>query len=397
MKNIFTAMGFALCLTATMSMAQTTNTIPYEDSFESYAAGSNLIGTVWQGDTNTIAIVTSLNYSASAGYPLTNANHTKVMAFSDGTITNELDGTSLTVVAIDTMLRPVFSEPPTGAQLESVSNSQVSLYFATNGVPTVFHGVLSGTSPENPPSNLEWTALTNTTPLTPGSWVRLTIMMHYDNSLETGVISMFKVAVNGNFVNSPNGYSEPYVTNAPSGGPWFVSPKWDDGDLRMHRIALSGSGMLDDMVVTTNEIAFNPPVGPAYATNGTSIAWMQGQGLSTNGTYPTWDDVAMADEDGDGAPTWSEFYAGTQPTNLASTLKIVSLTYSNGLPLLKWIGSSNALAPYAVQWSSNLMSIGNWTPATNNLPITQGTNETSLPLPVSNPAFLQVIVETNAP
>jgi hypothetical protein len=105
----------------------------------------------------------------------------------------------------------------------------------------------------------------------------------------------------------------------------------------------------------------------------------------------------MADEDGDGAPTWSEFYAGTQPTNLASTLKIVSLTYSNGLPLLKWIGSSNALAPYAVQWSSNLMSIGNWTPATNNLPITQGTNETSLPLPVSNPAFLQVIVETIAP
>jgi hypothetical protein len=379
-----------------MSMAQTTNTIPYEDSFESYAAGSNLIGTVWQGDTNSaIAIVTSLNYSASAGYPLTNANHTKVMAFSDGTITNELDGTSLTVVAIDTMLRPVFSEPPTGPQLESVSNSQVSLYFATNGFVTVFSGIQLYAAPSNPNDGWEWTALTNTTPVTPGEWVRLTVVMNYD-SVINGPVSMFKVAINGTFINSPNAYLSANVGDS-KGGPWFVSPKWDDGDLRMHRIALSGSGMLDDFVVTTNEIAFNPPVGPAYATNGTSIAWMQGQGLSTNGTYPTWDDVAMADEDGDGAPTWSEFYAGTQPTNLASTLKIVSLTYSNGLPLLKWIGSSNALAPYAVQWSSNLMSIGNWTPATNNLPITQGTNETSLPLPVSNPAFLQVIVETIAP
>lgn len=396
MKNIFTAMGFALCLTATMSMAQTTNTIPYEDSFESYAAGSNLIGTVWQGDTNSaIAIVTSLNYSASAGYPLTNANHTKVMAFSDGTITNELDGTSLTVVAIDTMLRPVFSEPPTGAQLESVSNSQVSLYFATNGFVTVFSGIQLYAAPSNPNAGWEWTALTNTTPVTPGEWVRLTVVMNYDSDIN-GPVSMFKVAINGTFINSPNAYLSANVGDS-KGGPWFVSPKWVDGDLRMHRIALSGSGMLDDFVVTTNEIAFTPPVGPAYATNGVLISWMETSGLSTNATNTTWDAVALADEDGDGAPTWSEFYAGTQPTNLASTLKIVSLTYSNGLPLLKWIGSSNALAPYAVQWSSNLMSIGNWTPATNNLPITQGTNETSLPLPVSNPAFLQVIVETNAP
>jgi hypothetical protein len=400
MKNIFTAMGFALCLTATMSMAQTTNTIPYEDSFESYAAGSNLIGTVWQGDTNSaIAIVTSLNYSASAGYPLTNANHTKVMAFRDGTITNEFDGTTsnLTVVAIDTMLLPVFAETPTGAQMEAVSNSQASIFIDTNGFINAYSGVINDPYPTQPVS-VGWTVLSNTTPIGTGNWIRLTIVMSYAPN-----IVMYKVGVNGNFMTSTEGYATNDVGSTKGSGVWLVSPDglptggWASYDSRLHRVVLSGSGMLDDMVVTTNEIAFTPPVGPAYATNGTSIAWMQGQGLSTNGTYPTWDDVAMADEDGDGAPTWSEFYAGTQPTNLASTLKIVSLTYSNGLPLLKWIGSSNALAPYAVQWSSNLMSIGNWTPATNNLPITQGTNETSLPLPVSNPAFLQVIVETIAP
>jgi hypothetical protein len=395
-KSISMVFSF-FCAAGTMSLAQ--NSVPYAETFEGYNAGSNLLlNSVWQGDTNTaIAVVTNVTYSRTAGNPIDASSYTNVMAFSTGPLTNEFSGSGYSVVALDTMIQPVFAEPPSGAQLSAASNSQVALYFATNGYATIFHGVLSGTAPENPPSSRQWTALTNTTPLETGAWVRLTVVLRYDTSLETGVISMYKVAINTNFISSENGYSEPYVTNSPTGGPWFVSPKWEDAECYMHRVVLSGSGMLDDMVVTTNEITIIPPEGPAYATNGVEITWMQDSGLTTNETLTTWDQVALDDEDGDGAPNWAEYYAGTHPTNPASKLIIVSLTYSNGFPVLKWIGTTNARAPYSIEWSSNLMSVLNWDGATNDLPRSEGTNEVPLPAPVSNPGFLRVIVNTNAP
>lgn len=396
MKNVFIAMVFVLSVTATLSMAQ--NPVPYTDTYEDYASGSNLIGSVWQGDTNSVtAIATNLTYPAPGmGYPTNAPSHTNVMAFGGGTISNEFNASSFTLVALDTMIKPVFAEPPLGDQMVAVSNSQVSMYIGTNQLVNIWHGTGDGWAL---PGAIQWSEFAQMT-ISTSDWIRVTMTFNYlYDEFDTGArVAMFKTAINGVALTNSLGKSVANPAMAPDGGPWFKAGLWTETELdcKFHRVVLSGSGLVDDMVITTNEIAFNPPVGPAYATNGTAIAWMQQQGLNTNGVN-TWDDVALADDDGDGIPNWSEYYAGTQPTNAASKLMIVSLTYSNGLPHLKWIGSSNALAPYAVQWSSNLMSILNWTPATNNLPNTQGTNEAPLPLPVSNPGFLQVIVDTNAP
>ena len=396
MKKYCGAMVSVLFAAVSVSLAQ--NSVPYQDTYEQYTAGSNLVGTVWQGDTSSAqAVVTNGTPDApSVGYPVPAAPHTQVMAFSNGPITNEFDGTTsnLTVVAIDTMVQPVFAEPPAGSQMAAVSNSQMSLYVDTNGYLNVYHGYLSGTIPGSPDST-QWTTLTGGSQLTNGSWCRLTVVMNYDTSIAP--IAMFKVGVNGTFINSSEGYLSADVSTS-KGGPWFISPTWTDADLRMHRVVLSGTGKMDDMVVATNEVAFTP-AAEQYTTNGTSVSWLQAYFGNTNTPphyYANWDAAAADDPDQDGAPTWAEFIAGTDPTNATSKLVIVSSTFSNGVPILKWIGSSKAQSPYSVEWSSNLMSITSWSTPTSGLPQADGTNQVTLPAPTFTPAFMRVnVTSTN--
>jgi len=399
MKKRFGAIISVFGVMVSASMAQITNPVPYADTFENdkYAVGSNLVGTVWQGDTNDAsAVVTNLSCTSIVGYPVTNATHDQVLAFSAGVpITNEFNAAGLAVVALDTMIKPTFSERPEGSQMAAVSNSQMSLYIDTNGYINVFHGIQNYTLPADPNDGWAWTTLTNTTAIQSGTWARVTVVMNYD-SVINGPISMFQVALNGTFITSPDAYLSPDISTGP-GGTWFVSPKWT-AELFMHKVVLSGSGLLDDMVVTTNTITYTPQEGSGYATNGVSIDWMTNTyKMVTNSDYPTYDKLALGDWDNDGAPTWSEYYAGTDPTNSASKLMIVSLTFSNNYTVLKWIGTTNARAPYAAQLSSNLLSIANWTNAPTSLTPLEGTNEASFLAPLTTPGFMRVIVNTNAP
>jgi hypothetical protein len=277
--------------------------------------------------------------------------------------------------------------------MAAVSNSQMSLYVGTNGFVNVFHGNMSGPGAGIPVS-WQWSTLTNTSKIETGSWVRMTIVMNYDSAR---YMSMFKVAINGAFLTSENAYVDP-INSSAKGGPWFVSAFWDDYDIRLHRITLSGSGMLDDMVVTTNTITYGSQGGVGTATNGVPIDWMTNTcGMVTNSTYPTFDLLALGDWDNDGAPTWTERIAGTDPTNETSKLVIISSTISNGLPVLKWIGTTNAMNTYNIQWSSNLTIINGWTTITGGLPrgnSAHSTNEVTLPNAPTNftPAFLRVTV-----
>ena len=382
MKKYYGAIVSVLWTATSVSMAQ--NPVPYADTYESYATGSNLVGTVWQG-AGAMAVVSNgapTPTQSKVDYPVPAADHYKVMAFSDGTITNEFDGTSLTLVALDTMIKPVFSEPPTGDQMTAVSNSQVSIYIGTNGLVNLWHGTGAGWSPASGKTWSEYSQIS----LTSGTWVRLTLTIKYLSDPDSGNVTMIKPTINGQDLTNSLGWSTFDPSAAPNGGAWL---KTANNDTQFHRVVLSGSGMLDDMVVATNDIAFNVMV----ASNGAPIAWMQAQGLTTNVDYPTWDTVAMGDQDNDGVATWAEYFAGTAPTNETSKLIIVSATYSNGAPILKWLGTTNALNQYLIQWSSNLMSVSSWMTATN-LPQTEGTNTVTLPAPTGDKAFIRVNVPT---
>lgn len=387
------SVALAMLLAGT-SVGLAASAVPYADDYEGYAVGSNLVGTVWQGAAGqAMAVVTNGTPPApGVGYPLPSSAHSQILSFSDGPITNEFDGTTsnVTFVALDTMIQPVFAETPDGSQMAAISNSQMSLYISTNGLINAYHGILNSDLPGTPDST-QWSVLSNSPALTSGSWCRLTVVLNYRQS--DGCV-FYKVGLNGTFISSPNGYTDPDLVTTypnPKNGPWLCAAKWSD--YRLKSVVLNGSGKLDDMVVATNEVSFTAQ----YATNNTPISWMQQQGLNTNETYPTWDDVAMSDTDGDGVKAWAEYIAGTQPTNENSKLVIVSAAFSNGLPILKWVGTTNAINPYIIQWTSNLLSISSWATITGGLQRTEGTNEVTLPAPPVSPAFLRVNVTTNAP
>ncbi len=74
-------------------------------------------------------------------------------------------------------------------------------------------------------------------------------------------------------------------------------------------------------------------------------SWMAGFALTN---YPV--DVAL-DQDADGAPTWQEYVAGTDPTNGQSVFKL-RMERTNGQSMVSW----DAVSPrvYGIDWSTNL-------------------------------------------
>jgi hypothetical protein len=103
---------------------------------------------------------------------------------------------------------------------------------------------------------------------------------------------------------------------------------------------------------------FQVTVTNLVATNGTPVVWMVNQGLTTNATYPTWDAVALGDQDQDGMPTWSERIAGTGPTDSNSVFRVLRFETEAGTNWITWYGTTNGgvVTPFAMQRLTNLAS-----------------------------------------
>jgi hypothetical protein len=90
----------------------------------------------------------------------------------------------------------------------------------------------------------------------------------------------------------------------------------------------------------------------------------------TNATYPTFDDAAAADLDGDGLTTAQEYIAGTLPDVGSSVFALNSLAQPvANQPVICWSGVTGRV--YDVYWSSNLLS--GFSAMQSNVPSTQCT------------------------
>jgi hypothetical protein len=126
---------------------------------------------------------------------------------------------------------------------------------------------------------------------------------------------------------------------------------------------------------------------PNIVTNGTPQWWLASYGL----TNLDWNALAMADPDGDGVPTWQEYQADTNPTNMQSYLGFTSILFTNGLLRLDWQGGD--LATQTLQIRSSLTDSETvWTPLFTNTPPTGITNSEDFGLPTS-PAFFRIRAE----
>ena len=97
-----------------------------------------------------------------------------------------------------------------------------------------------------------------------------------------------------------------------------------------------GTIMYRNLILTP---AFDPDV------DGIPSGWEQAHGLDPLDPFD-----GEADNDGDGMSNWSEYMAGTNPTNAASRLAITSLALTNGNARVNWLAVGGK--SYVVQTNS---------------------------------------------
>ncbi|MEI7436071.1 MAG: carboxypeptidase-like regulatory domain-containing protein, partial [bacterium] len=134
--------------------------------------------------------------------------------------------------------------------------------------------------------------------------------------------------------------------------------------------------------------------GESLAPRGTPEWWLALYGL-TSGTPAQ---IEMTDGDRDGSLTWQEYWAGTDPTNSYSVLKLVEFNVSNGTVRLAWPSTTNGHGyPYRIQSATDLL-VAAWSDASTNQARRPPTNDCLLAVPFTNGVnYYRVVATTNAP
>jgi len=243
--------------------ANTTNAIPYSESFESYPSGFELAWTngwycsKWDAlvvRTNADAIAGLADYSGKWGYPL-NTNHAKVAEVSSS-ITNMLSGPTNQVIWVDQMLKVSYRTIPDAPAADP--DGHVMFYVNTNGHLVILHSDLGSGS------NV-WTELSHDS-VAEGGWVRITVQADYETEDDVHLVRYFQIRLDGKLLLHPSGYTKNDGSGRGGGG-WFPMSA-DSLPQKLSRLIFSGGGChIEDLVVTTNA----PPFVKEAMTRGTIV------------------------------------------------------------------------------------------------------------------------------
>jgi hypothetical protein len=242
-------------------------TVPWSDSFESYTDGAD-IGTNaaggWYAEAEVALATTSDNPTGYyAGYPITNDTHNVTMAF-DGTVSNSITGVATEGVYVDFLVQPTFWDEDDAPAVPD--NSQVAMYFDTNGYANVYHGYISVGGAET--TNL-WTQINcaNIDSISTGDWVRVTYKMNYVDDAGAGN-TFFNLYINGELATSQFAYPDMWPDEEPmfTNGTYFLNADslTAGGSDKISSFTAKGAGTLDDFVVTDGSITPFVPFGNQY-------------------------------------------------------------------------------------------------------------------------------------
>ncbi len=123
--------------------------------------------------------------------------------------------------------------------------------------------------------------------------------------------------------------------------------------------------------------------GFATTSNGTAHAWLATHGITNNQEA-----ADMSDPDGDGALTWEEYQAGTDPTDPASVFCVFNIDFSGGSNCISWIGTTNSgvTTDFIIYRTTDITSPA-WVPVGTNSRSASGSNVWWDTNPPAGPVF----------
>lgn len=223
-----------------------TNSVPWSDSFESYANGQSLNGLNGWGVesaspsvvTNQASIVNLLtNYPlAGRSYPLPASPHAQVLRLS-GVVSNSIASVSNGVVAMDLMAMPEWMTSLPGGS----TAVKFSFCVASNGQLALWYRDTTA----NPATNA-WLILTNSPVIASNAWSRFTVLQDYSNRL-------FQIRINeGSPLTDGKGLT---VGGGGRSGPWFPMVQTNPA---MAQVMASGSASyLEDLVLAKRSVGWS--------------------------------------------------------------------------------------------------------------------------------------------
>jgi len=217
-------------VTVTVTDANTTNSVPYQETFEEYELGSTMVGTRGWTGTGAAMIETNRYAAGSGGYPIA-GSHERSLAFNDGGVSNRFhQTTSLTNICVDMLVscEPTEDAPEIGADV------QFGFGVTSNRHIKVWHGQIGGTN--------RWTELTGTGVVS-NAFARVTVQADYARNPQ-GWFG-FRLWINGVAVTQPTNWFATACTNRN----FFGSMEF------------VGTGQVDDLAVDTNN-PFAKPLAP---------------------------------------------------------------------------------------------------------------------------------------
>ena len=409
-------------VTVSVLGANAPNAVPYAESFEVYDEGRRIDGTRgWYPLTASVAEMDTGSHRTGE-VPLPAEQHERAVHIY-GTVDNLLTNTAaLGELWVDTLIECIFR--PTPWEAPPRDDYQFAFYFASNGQMNVWHGDSGGDT---------WTALPAAT-VTNGQWARVTIRTD-----ATGGTNRFGLWLDGTRVTQPlNGFSAAGSAHAP------LRAVRAQGTYRIDDLVVEDYNVLDFRKITatagmhgnvapSGDVLVPLGSGTSITATGTSYFHVASvtvdgepavvapapvivhtftnvlsrhsfdaafaENLATNSTPEWWlasfgwtndfNHFAVLDLDGDGAPAWAEFAAGTVPTNPASVLAITQLLREHDGVVLSWPGVSGRV--YNVYRSAGRIVDVPRSVLTNDMPATAGDQNTFKDGdPPSAPAFYRI-------
>jgi hypothetical protein len=213
----------------TQDVANTNNTVPYRESFESYTNGFSLVGANgWYAEDAGMGIVTTSSYTSMYAGVLPIPGAHQLVLQVDGAVTNRFSPSLARDVFVDMMLQGKYWTDPL---MPALTNAALAFCVTTNGHLALWNCT-------NPPAaGNGWTELADTS-VAADQFFRMTLEADYNRD------------TNGEF------YYRIWVNGAPSANPrtWYAAAVTNQnyfGDL-----VAQGRFELDDLVVTEPVISF---------------------------------------------------------------------------------------------------------------------------------------------